>query len=72
MTQEENNTLEAEVIEVETNLAQQKITIDPYKFLKRMMARGWRTSTGKKNLSPNRVEKRRKRKKLANKSKKRQ
>ena len=71
MTLEENNTIEAEVIEAEVIETEKKITIDPYKLFKRMMAKGWRTPAGKKNLSPKRVEKRRKRKKLANKSKRR-
>jgi hypothetical protein len=46
----------------------EKLQIDPSKFIKRMMTGGWRTSSGKKNLSPKRVEKRRKKNKAARKS----
>jgi len=70
MTQEENNIIEAEVVESSV-IDPMKITIDPQKVLRRMLARGWRTQSTKKNLSPNRVEKRRKRNKQAKKSRQR-
>lgn len=71
MTQEENqNVIEAEILE-EVTASQPKLTVDPAKFIKRMMAGGWRTTSGKKNLSPNRVEKRRKKNKAARKSRRR-
>jgi hypothetical protein len=57
--------IEAEVL---SDTPVEKLQIDPSKFIKRMMAGGWRTSSGKKNLSPKRVEKRRKKNKAARKS----
>ena len=57
--------IEAEVL---SDTPVEKLQIDPSKFIKRMMAGGWRTSSGKKNLSPKRVEKRRKKNKVARKS----
>jgi hypothetical protein len=57
--------IEAEVL---SDTSVEKLQIDPSKFIKRMMAGGWRTSSGKKNLSPKRVEKRRKKNKAARKS----
>jgi len=57
--------IEAEVL---SDTPAEKLQIDPSKFIKRMMAGGWRTSSGKKNLSPKRVEKRRKKNKAARKS----
>jgi hypothetical protein len=70
MTPVENNTIEAEVVESSV-VEPMRITVDPQKVLRRMLARGWRTQSTKKNLSPNRVEKRRKRNKQAKKSRKR-
>jgi hypothetical protein len=71
MTQEENqNVLEAEILD-EVTASQPKLTVNPAKFIKRMMAGGWRMNSGKKNLSPNRVEKRRKKNKAARKSRRR-
>lgn len=70
MTPVENNIIEAEVVESSV-IDPMRITIDPQKVLKRMLARGWRTQSTKKNLSPNRVEKRRKRNKQAKKSRRR-
>ena len=60
--------IEAEVL---SDTPVEKLQIDPSKFIKRMMAGGWRTSSGKKNLSPKRVEKRRKKNKAARKSRSR-
>ena len=57
--------IEAEVL---SDTPVEKLQIDPSKFIKRMMAGGWRTSSSKKNLSPGRVEKRRKKNKAARKS----
>lgn len=57
--------IEAEVL---SDTPVEKLQIDPAKFIKRMMAGGWRVSSGKKNLSPKRVEKRRKKNKAARKS----
>jgi hypothetical protein len=70
MTPVENNTIEAEVVESSV-VEPMRITVDPQKVLRRMLARGWRTQSTKKNLSPNRVEKRRKRNKQAKKSRQR-
>lgn len=57
--------IEAEVL---SDIPVEKLQIDPSKFIKRMMAGGWRMTAGKKNLSPKRVEKRRKKNKAARKS----
>lgn len=46
--------IEAEVLS-DTQI--ERLQIDPAKFIKRMMAGGFRMSTGKKNLSPKRVAK---------------
>jgi hypothetical protein len=62
--------VEAEIIEEITHDDDQKLSIDPSKFLRRMMQGGWRTRTGKKNLSPKRVEKRRQKNKAARQSRK--
>lgn len=69
---QKDNVIEAEILEEIPAIAEpsQHLTIDPAKVLRRMMARGFRTSVGKKNLSPKRVEKRRLKNKAARKSRK--
>jgi hypothetical protein len=60
--------IEAEVL---SDTPVEKLQIDPTKFIKKMLSGGWRTSSSKKNLSPGRVEKRRKKNKAARKSRSR-
>lgn len=69
---QKNNIIEAEILEEIPAIVEpgQHLTIDPAKVLRRMMARGFRTSVGKKNLSPKRVEKRRLKNKAARRSRK--
>lgn len=69
MSEEQENAkvIDAEILEDHVD---QKLSIDPSKFLKRMMQGGWRTRQGKKNLSPKRVEKRRQKNKAARQSRK--
>jgi len=71
---QKNNIIEAEILEEIPAVVEpepgQHLTIDPAKVLRRMMARGFRTSVGKKNLSPKRVEKRRLKNKAARRSRK--
>lgn len=57
--------IEAEVL---SDIPVEKLQIDPSKFIKRMMSGGWRMSSGKKNLSPKRVEKSRAKNKRARRS----
>lgn len=57
--------IEAEVL---SDTSSERIQIDPAKFIKRMMAGGFRMSSGKKNLSPKRVEKSRAKNKRARRS----
>lgn len=57
--------IEAEVL---SDKSVERIQIDPAKFIKRMMAGGFRMSSGKKNLSPKRVEKSRAKNKRARRS----
>jgi hypothetical protein len=68
--QENQKVVEAEILEEVTLDDGQKLSIDPSKFLRRMMQGGWRTRTGKKNISPKRVEKRRAKNKAARQSRK--